>query len=352
MRWSHAAYGCAVPDNRQTSKQRRAARNRAYREALAARRENAAAEARERARGATSSSSSSTSSSARGAARGATATGGGGRGSGIAGALFGRANGVGDMAVLLSLVFALAAAGLSLYVAFSSDSVPVDHSGDAISSWPAVSREAYAVLHDTDVVTKTTTLVDAYGPVIPIFALLPALVAVGAFVSHRRQPRSRPLTFALVAMALVSVFNLFAMYFLPALISLAFAGFQVRKTEAPVARGGGRRQPAEDDDVIDVDEVEPDEDDLDEDDLDEEYEDVDDEYEDVEDEDDDERAVDDEDAEAGPDEREDRDDVLAELEAEIDDAAEGEGSEAEPDAEADAGTGGRRRRSGGRSSGR
>jgi uncharacterized membrane protein YgcG len=359
MRWSHAAYGCGVPDKRQTSKQRRAARNRAYREAMAARRENAATEARERSTRAASSSSSSSSSSTRGAARGAAV--GGGRSSGIAGALFGRANGVGDTAVLLTLLFALAAGGLSLYVAFSSKSVPVDHSGDAISSWPAVSRQAYAVLHDTDVVTKKTTLVDAYGPVIPIFALLPALVAVGAFVSHRRQPRSRPLTFALVAMALVSVFNLFAMYFLPALISLAFAGFQVRKTEAPVARGGGRGQPADDEDVIDVDEVEPEEDDLedeyDEDEYDED-EDVDeDEYEDEDlEEDEDDSVQEDEDdgvrAEADTDEREGNDDVLAELEAEIGDEGEPGEGEGEGEPEPEAGTGGRRRRSGGRSSGR
>jgi hypothetical protein len=355
MRWSHAAYGCGVPDKRQTSKQRRAARNRAYREAMSARRENAAAEARERARAtssSTSSSSSSSSSSSGGAAQ--RVLSGGGRGSGIAGSLFGRTNGVGDTAVLLTVLFALAAAGLSLYVAFTSDSVPVDHEGEAVSSFPAVSREAYAVLHNTDVVTETTTLVDAYGAVIPIFALLPALVAVGAFVSHRRQPRSRPLTFALVAMALVSVFNLFAMYFLPALIALAFAGFQVRKTEAPAVRGGGRRQPADEsddeDDVIDVEEVEPDEDDLDEEDLDEEYEDEydEDEYETVDD------AETDEDVE--PDEAEEDaepvkseggdDDVLAELEAEIEDEGEGKGDEP------DAGSGGRRRRSGGRSSGR
>jgi uncharacterized membrane protein YgcG len=353
MPWSHAAYGCGVPDKRQTSKQRRAARNRAYREAMSARRENAAAEARERAR-ATSSSSSSSSSSSGGATQ--TMLRGGGRGSGITGALFGRTNGVGDTAILLTLLFALAAAGLSLYVAFSSDSVPVDHEGEAISSFPAVSREAYAVLTNTDVVTETTTLVDAYGPVIPIFALLPALVAVGAFVSHRRQPRSRPLTFALVAMALVSVFNLFAMYFLPALIALAFAGFQVRKTEAPAVRGGGRRQPAdesdEDDDVIDVEEVEPD-DELDEEDLDDEYEDEydEDEYETVDEDETDEDAEPDEaEEDAEPAKSEGDEDVLAELEAEIEDEGEGERKGDEPDA--DAGSGGRRRRSGGRSSGR
>jgi hypothetical protein len=260
------------------------------------------------------------------------------------------------LAVLFALLFALGATVLSLYVAFSSNSVPIDHNGDAVSAWPAVSRQAYAVMHDTEPVTDTTTLVDAYGPVIPIFALLPALVAAGAFVTHRRQPRSRPLTYALVAMALVSVFNLFAMYFLPALIALAFAGFQVRKTEAPAPRGGGlfgggarpqRQQAEEDDDVIDVDEVEPDEDEY-EDDLDEdEYEDEDvvdedeDEYEDVVDEyEEEEDADEDEEAEGPADRDEDGEDVLAELEDEI----ETEGDE--PD------QAGRGRRSGRRSSGR
>jgi hypothetical protein len=338
-----------VPDNRQTSKQRRAARNRAYREAMAARRENAATEARERATSSTSSSSSGASGGSGASARGGTAArAGGGRPSGIAGALFGRANGVGDLAVLFALLFALGATVLSLYVAFSSNSVPIDHNGDAVSAWPAVSRQAYAVMHDTEPVTETTTLVDAYGPVIPIFALLPALVAAGAFVTHRRQPRSRPLTYALVAMALVSVFNLFAMYFLPALIALAFAGFQVRKTEAPAPRGGGlfgggarpqRQQAEEDDDVIDVDEVDPDEDEY-EDDLEEdEYEDEDVVDEDVVDEDE-EDVDEDEEAERPADRDEAGDDVLAELEDEI----ETEGDE--PD------QAGRGRRSGRRSSGR
>jgi hypothetical protein len=344
MRCSHAAYGCAVPDKRQTSKQRRAARNRAYREALTARRENAAAEARERAPRATSSSSSSSSSGGRAARGTATATAPAGpRPPGF--------SGPGDIAVLLALLLAVLFAGVSLFVAFTSESVPVDHNGDAISSFPAVSREAYAVFNDAEVVTEKTTLTEAYGPVIPIFAVLPALVAVGAFVSHRRQPRSRPLTYALVAMALVSVFNLFAMYFLPALIALAVAGFQVRKTEAPAVRGG-RRRPADDEDddeVIDVDEVDPDEEDLDD-----EYED-DDEYDEYEDDDEDVETDEDEDAdEADAEPRADAEsedadeDVLAELEAEIDD--EGEGDESEADA--DARSGGRRRRSGGRSSGR
>jgi hypothetical protein len=354
MRWSHAAYGCAVPDKRQTSKQRRAARNRAYREAMTARRENATAEARERASRATSSSSSS-SSGAR-AARGTTATGGVGTGAGV-----GRPpgfSGPGDIAVLLALVLAVFFAGVSMFVAFTSESVPVDHNGDAISSFPAVSREAYAVFEDAEVVDEKTTLTDAYGPVIPIFAVLPALVAVGAFVSHRRQPRSRPLTYALVAMALVSVFNLFAMYFLPALIALAVAGFQVRKTEAPAVRGG-RRRPADEDEVIDVDEVDPEEDDLDDEYDEDEYDELEDE--DVIDADADEEDLDDEDVETRPagesadrDEEEDED-VLAGLEAEIEDEGEIEDEdeiEGEGD-EPDAGRGGRRRRwSGGRSSGR
>jgi hypothetical protein len=343
MHCLHAAYGCPVPDKRQTSKQRRAARNRAYREAMMARRENARVE-REQARQARASRATGSTGRA-GATAAATATTGRPQ-SPIARAAYGRPAGPGDTAVLVALVAAVFFTCVALYVAFTSKSVPVDHAGDPIASFPAVTREAYAIANNTEPVTEEVTLVDAYGALIPIFAVLPSLVAAGAFVSHRRAPRSRPLTIGLVALALVSVFNLFAMYFLPALIALAIAGFQVRKTELParMAAGGrtGRDEDEDDDDVIDVDEVEPEDEDV------EDYDD-----EDLEDEDLEDEELEDEDLEpVGEDEEaEDEDeedaDVLAELEAEIEDEPD---DEAEPEAEPETGRGGRRRGAGGRSS--
>ena len=335
-----------MPDKRQTSKQRRAARNRAYREAMAARRERAGAER--------TSSSARGSSATSSAARSTRATGGGrgrARSGGLAGGLLGRSERQpGDTAIMLTVAFAIAAVALSIFAAFDEGAVPVDHEGEPLNTFAGVSRAARSVLTGEPPVTETTSYIDAAGPVILVFILLPLLVAVGTFVSHRRRVQSRPLTFGLVGMALVSVVNPFSLYFLPSLIALAVAGFQVRKAEMPERLGtAAADEDEEDDDVIDVDEVEP-EDELD----DEEYDEVedaeaadedeyDDEYDDtdVEPEDDDRVGAQDdaaapaagtaddsgtaEDADVPAGERREQDDVLAELEAEIEAEEEPEG---------------------------
>jgi hypothetical protein len=349
----------AVPDKRQNSKQRRAARNRAYRDAMTARRENA---------GAVQSSSTARSSSASSGSSRSTSAAGGGRGrarsGGLAGGLLGRSErGPGDTAIMLTVAFAIAAAGLSIFAAFDDGAVPVDHEGEALDTFAGVSRATYSVLSGEAPVTETTSYIDAAGPVILLFIMLPVLVAIGTFVSHRRRVQSRPLTFGLVGMALVSVVNPFSLYFLPSLIALAVAGFQVRKAEMPERLGAAAADDDEDDDddVIDVDEVEP-EDELEDDDEldDEEYDEVEDDVVDVdevesdedaddadadvvpEDDDrvraedadtavdDDETAADDtagEPADTPGEERREGDDVLAELEAEIEaeEQPEGEG---------------------------
>lgn len=261
MQPRQAAYGCAVPDKRQTSKQRRAARNRAQREALAARREHAAAA--DQGRPATASAGSS------GAAAGATSSaaslggGAGRRGGGLASAAFGRpagTRGPGDLAVLLALALAVAAAGISLVAALDDGSVPVDHEGEPLGAFAAVARESYAMVHGTEPATATTSYLDAAGPVVLLFMALPVLVAAGAFISHRRRIQSRPLTIGLIGMALVTIVNPFSIYFLPSLIALAVAGFQVRKLEMPARAGQGRAGRGDraggDQGVIDVDEVE------------------------------------------------------------------------------------------------
>ncbi|HEY8524518.1 MAG TPA: hypothetical protein VIL48_06125 [Acidimicrobiales bacterium] len=330
-----------MPDKRQTAKQRRAARNRAAREALIARRENAKAE-RARARQAAPGRASASAGGGKAAAGAGRAGGDGQPAPGIAGKMYGRPPGVGDNAVLMALFFAVLAAALSVYVAFTSEVIPVDHAGDPLGRFPAISRQAHAILTDTEPVTDKVSLIDAYGPVMAIFALLPALILVGVFISHRREVRSRPLTFGLVALALVSVFNgFFAIYFLPSLIALAVAGFQVRKTELPAreaargarGRSGAGRAGDEDDDVIDVEEVdEADADETDDADLDEVDE------ADEQDEDADDEADGDE-----------HDDVLGELEAELAaEDVEADGAD-EGVEEAEAGRA-RRRGAGGRSS--
>jgi hypothetical protein len=166
------------------------------------------------------------------------------------------------MALLLSLAFSLVAAVLSIVFALDSSAVPVDFEGEPLGQFAGVSREAHALITGEPPVTETTSYFDAMGPVVVVFIVLPVLVAAGAFISHRRRVQSRPLTIGLIGMALVTVVNPFSVYFLPSLIALAVAGFQVRKAEVPARmaprRGGATRDEDEDEDdeVIDVEEVE------------------------------------------------------------------------------------------------
>lgn len=84
--------------------------------------------------------------------------------------------------------------------------------------------------------TSETTFLDAQGPGGLVIALLPAAVAVGAFLVYRsRQAKGQsvywPLTIGMVLMALtVMMGNVWAM---PAMVAMAIASFQVRRLELP-----------------------------------------------------------------------------------------------------------------------
>lgn len=117
--------------------------------------------------------------------------------------------------------------------------------------------------------TTETTFLDAQGPGGIVIALLPAAVAVGAFLVYRaRRARNAsvywPLTIGMVLMALtVMMGNVWAM---PAMVAMAIASFQVRRLELPAkmaeraAARDARDRGDDDDDVIDVDEVYEDDD--------------------------------------------------------------------------------------------
>lgn len=237
-----------VPDKRQPSKQRRAARNRASRDALAARRENAVASASAPA-GRAADTSSSTSSSSSGPSRparpslwGALGGGAGGRrgaagagapaapppDSGLKGIFWG--NRVGDKAVTIAFLFAVASAIALLFY-----QVPADDRGEPL---PAVFRgiaiAAREQVTGAEVGDDTVSLLDASGPAILFILALPVLVTAFALWGNRRPDRSRMLTFAMLAMAGTVLFTgSIALFFFPALIALAVAGFRVRKADLP-----------------------------------------------------------------------------------------------------------------------
>jgi hypothetical protein len=220
-----------VPDKRNDSKQRRAARNRATRDALTARRENAVAAAASSA-GSGGGSGGSTTAGRRGspAPTGASPP----PPSGLMGML--RSRRPGDRAVLLAVLFALVSVVFLLFVR-----VDVDDRGEAIPpTYGATTLLAREAITGEPVPDRTETLLSASGPGILAVMALPVLVTLFAFWGNRRPDRGRMLTFAMFGMlAAVLVTGGLGIYFLPSLIAIGFASFQVRRLEMP-ARSGER----------------------------------------------------------------------------------------------------------------
>jgi hypothetical protein len=243
-----------VPDKRRDSKHRRAARNKAQRGALAARRENA-----------TVTTAAPSTSSGRGAARGS-AGGRSGAGAAPAGApvtaapppeggFLGllRSSRPGDKAVALSLVLAIVGALAMLFLPF----VQVDDRGEQLPrQFGAVALMARETVTGNEVPKETTTLLSAQGPQILLIVLVPVAVAGFAVWANRRPDRSRYLTYAMIVMAGIALF--LGVYFLGALIALFVGGYQIRRAEGPprpvrARAGAGRRGRGE---VIDVESTE------------------------------------------------------------------------------------------------
>jgi hypothetical protein len=226
-----------VPDKRQTSKQRRAARNRASRDALAARRTNAVisgpspVSSHGQSPGSTSSASATTASATTGR-----------------GGLFGaRGNRrPGDLAVMLALGLAIVSAIAVLFQRVDVDDrgepLPAAFKGVAITAIEATGRE---------VPDASASLIDAYGAGILFAVALPVAVAAFAFWANRRPNRSRVLTFSMIAMAVGVLFSPgIGTFFFPSLIALAVGTYQVRKADMP-ARVAERAAPTRGRGVID-----------------------------------------------------------------------------------------------------
>jgi hypothetical protein len=250
---------CTVPDKRQTSKQRRAARNRASRQALAARRENAVA-----APPPSSRSSGSRGSGATGAAGGSASSGTGrswwragsaarasGNGAaaatppepppgGIMGMLQSRRTG--DRAVLTAFVLSVVAAIFLLFYR-----VPADDRGEPLpGSFRGLALAAREQVTGEEIGDNEISLLDASGPQLFVVLALPILVSLFALWANRRPDRSRMLTFAMLGMAAAVILTGgIGIFFFPALIALAIGGFRVRKADLPAraaerATGGSR----------------------------------------------------------------------------------------------------------------
>ena len=241
----------AVPDKRQTSKQRRAARNRASREALAARRTNAVTGATTAPTASASSGRPATSSSAPAGSGDAPAA----PRSYLPGLRGDRRPG--DRAVLAALALAVVSAIAVLFLR-----VPVDDRGEPLpTQFRGVAKLAREAVTGEPLADNTKTLLDASGPGVLPFILLPIAVAAFAVWANRRPDRSRMLTFALLAMAgAVILSSGIGMLFLPSLVMLGVASFQVRKADAPARaaeslsrsrRGRGGPIDAESHEVVD-----------------------------------------------------------------------------------------------------
>jgi hypothetical protein len=214
-----------VPDKRQTSKQRRAARNRASRDALAARRTNAVTSG-------TAPGSSRTSSAGSATARSGTAAGATAGRTGLGGLLGARGNRrPGDLAVMAALGLAIVSAVSVLFFT----RVPVDDRGEPLPQrFQGVAESARGAITGEQMPNEKTSLVDAFGPSILFAIALPVVVTGFAFWANRRPNRARLLMYAMVAMAVVVLFaGVIGQYFFPSLIALAIATFQVRKADMP-----------------------------------------------------------------------------------------------------------------------
>lgn len=231
-----------MPDKRNVSKQRRQSRNRATREALAARSENAQAAP-------AATSSTSRASDARGSSgRGSRATGdtvrrGGGRPRpvmvayeppppGLKGLL--TSTRIGDKAVLTAFLLAVMAAAVGLF----SSSVGVDDRGEPLPNrFAGLSLAAREAVTGQPVPDTTVSVLDAYGAVALMLVGTPVLICAFALWANRRPDRARVLTFSLMAMVAATILFVATPLMFAPLIALGVAVFRVRKSDLVVPDG-------------------------------------------------------------------------------------------------------------------
>ncbi|HEX5367321.1 MAG TPA: hypothetical protein VFW63_11755 [Acidimicrobiales bacterium] len=234
-----------MPDKRNVSKQRRAARNRQSREALTARRENSVSAAVP---------SPPAPASRRGGRAAGSRAAGTGRGAprprptfvapappapGLKGLVTGSRPG--DRWVLGAFLAAVAVAVVTLVVT----QVPVDDRGEVLPNrFAGLTVAAREALTGARLDDASKSLVSAYGPL--AFGLVGAPVVISAFAlwANRRADRGRLLTFTLVALAgAVMLFPMSLLAFIP-LILLAVGAFTVRRSDVVVPAAAPGPSPA------------------------------------------------------------------------------------------------------------
>jgi hypothetical protein len=248
---------------RQPSKQKRAAQNRAQRAALAARRDAATASSHPAAR-------ATSGERAGGGLLGRLRGGGGGTGLRATAAAGRAGQPVGYRAGLAALLMSVA--GVIFCFTFS---VPVDADDEPFTretltaTWAGTALEAAVAAPDASA-TELAEGIDEWTPgrgETPIalalwpFSLTLALPVIGAGLGFRavaKRSASRIVSRALFATLFGSLLSQIPIFFLPSVIALGVAVFQIRKYETTLARAGAAGV-MEDDDVIDVDALDDDE---------------------------------------------------------------------------------------------
>ncbi len=108
---------------------------------------------------------------------------------------------------------------------------PVDDRGEPVPlRFTGLYLEARSLMSGETVDSHNTSAIDASGPVVLLQFVLPLVVLVGVIVAFRRSGRSTPLTVGMIALAFM-VLLLQMTFFLPSMIFVAIASFQVRRVE-------------------------------------------------------------------------------------------------------------------------
>jgi hypothetical protein len=252
-----------VPSKRQPSKQRRAAENRAKRQALAARSEHAQVP-----RSTSTYSTGAGSSGGRASTSSTTTTGA--TGGGLLGGLFSFGGGSGPTIPGYKAVQMGAVLSLVGFVISMLQPVKVDDRGEEIPQvfMHGLYMQARSLIAGKTIDAEDASLISARGWTAVALLLIPVLIAIATFVSFRKQPVARTLTISMLLMAVAVVLNTpnsdRAIYMMPALIAIAVGSFQVRKAGMLEAQRNADPRGA----VIDAEAVEDDED-LDDEELDE-----------------------------------------------------------------------------------
>lgn len=306
-----------MPSKRQPSKQRRASQSRARRDALAARVEHASEPVPAKSSSESSSSSRSGSGSARrpgllgslfgGGAGGGGLFGGGGARGGSPRAAAARAipeqrpasSYWGGQPGLVSLLIACGFGVVSFVWLLFGKLIPVDDQGEPIpTTFGGVYLQTRSLISGSTVERTRETVLDGLGPAFLLLYATPLVVLAVAFLMYRSTRKSRSLTAALLALAVLFFINI-GLYYLPSLVFLGVAVYQARKFEMPerlAAQQAARDQSAEDDDEYDEDEEYDEEAEYEDEDYEDEY--ADDELEDGDEEYDEDDELVDEDEEA------------------------------------------------------